>query len=366
MDTLRMHKTVLTDGAHQKLDGFDSSVKQLQVHEAYADDALDNYKIIDYNNSELSASFEGDSKWRPHLNWNFLSWNLQQQKVNKQANQREIAWQKVADKLGPLLSSSTTIGHTFGANSSLSPSAEECHEKVPFLSSSKRNLVQKRKLLTSKRNIEAKKFVSRGTDAEGFTLNGRCHSVDDWPDRPGGSSSSFESDLPSPTPSEQLATFVVRQSPVSLYGGLGRSTRSLASSANSIQHSQNNNCDKQHIAKDDESTYNGAEMTAYSRATCSPPLLTNFEFSNNQRAAFASRQNPNVPNAFNLDLNANPRKLYKANYNNNLLNVEEAAQYYYDYRRAKTRCVIVSGTIVALIILLFALITLMALGILPR
>lgn len=82
----------------------------------------------------LEQSYERDSKWRPHLSWSFLSWSLQQ-RMEEQAAQREFAWRKIADKLGPLLISET--GCTFGqgdfiASITKDQSNERAHERQPI------------------------------------------------------------------------------------------------------------------------------------------------------------------------------------------------------------------------------------------
>lgn len=65
---------------------------------------------------DLDASYERDSRWKPHLSWSFFSWSLQQ-KMEEQAVRRELAWQRVVDKLGPLLIH----------NSNYSSIIQDCH-----------------------------------------------------------------------------------------------------------------------------------------------------------------------------------------------------------------------------------------------
>lgn len=81
-------------------------------------------------------SYERDSRWMPKLSWTYPDWTLQQ-RMETQAAQREQAWQKIADKLGPLL-----IGSSFGQSDHIVRDIDEdeeylerAYEKAPLLSS---------------------------------------------------------------------------------------------------------------------------------------------------------------------------------------------------------------------------------------
>lgn len=50
----------------------------------------------------MDLSYERESQWRPHLSWTFSSCSLQQQ-MEEQAAQRELAWQKLTDRLGSIM-----------------------------------------------------------------------------------------------------------------------------------------------------------------------------------------------------------------------------------------------------------------------
>lgn len=88
----------------------------------------------EFNPSEptFEQSFERDSRWKPHLSWSYLSWKLQQ-RMEEQAVERELAWQRIADKLGPLIISSDG-GLTFGRNDYASPEEanDRAQERTPF------------------------------------------------------------------------------------------------------------------------------------------------------------------------------------------------------------------------------------------
>lgn len=78
-------------------------------------------------------SYERDSRWLPHLSWSFI-----EQRMERQAAQREQAWQKIADKLGPLLI--PDVGCSFGQSDYISRdieeqdyAAERAYEKAPLL-----------------------------------------------------------------------------------------------------------------------------------------------------------------------------------------------------------------------------------------
>lgn len=86
-------------------------------------------------------SYERDSRWMPHLSWAYPDLTLQQ-RMEQQAAQRE-AWQKIADKLGPLLIGSD-IGGSYGQSDYISRDIcededylERAYEKAPLLSSAK-------------------------------------------------------------------------------------------------------------------------------------------------------------------------------------------------------------------------------------
>lgn len=87
-------------------------------------------------------SYERDSRWQPHLSWAYPDLTLQQ-RMQQQAAQREQAWQKIADKLGPLLIGSD-IGGSYGQSDYISRDIcedqdylERAYEKAPLLSSAK-------------------------------------------------------------------------------------------------------------------------------------------------------------------------------------------------------------------------------------
>lgn len=87
-------------------------------------------------------SYERDSRWQPHLSWAYPDLTLQQ-RMQQQAAQREQAWQKIADKLGPLLIGSD-IGSSYGQSDYISRDIcedqeylERAYEKAPLLSSAK-------------------------------------------------------------------------------------------------------------------------------------------------------------------------------------------------------------------------------------
>lgn len=46
----------------------------------------------------MDLKYEHESQWRPHLSWTFSSCSLQQQ-MEEQAAQRELAWQKLTNRL---------------------------------------------------------------------------------------------------------------------------------------------------------------------------------------------------------------------------------------------------------------------------
>ena len=81
-------------------------------------------------------SYERDSRWMPHLGWNFSDWNLQE-KMEQQALQREQTWQRIADKLGSLLI--TEAGCSFGQSDYIVRDIEDqdyldrAYEKAPLL-----------------------------------------------------------------------------------------------------------------------------------------------------------------------------------------------------------------------------------------
>lgn len=80
----------------------------------------------------LEQSYERDSRWKPHLSWSYLSWKLQQ-RMEEQQLQRELAWQRIADKLGPLIISSDG-GLTFGqaVDYDAEGANERAQERSPF------------------------------------------------------------------------------------------------------------------------------------------------------------------------------------------------------------------------------------------
>lgn len=89
-------------------------------------------------------SYERDSRWMPHLSWTYPDWT-HQEKMAQQAAQREMAWQRIADKLGPLLIGSDVTGVLHGGGGSLGQSdyidrdildqdhEERAYEKAPLL-----------------------------------------------------------------------------------------------------------------------------------------------------------------------------------------------------------------------------------------
>lgn len=89
-------------------------------------------------------SYERDSRWMPHLSWTFPDWTLQE-KMAQQAVQREQAWQRIADKLGPLLIGPDVMSKGGGSSGSLGQSdyivrdiedqdyQERAYEKAPLL-----------------------------------------------------------------------------------------------------------------------------------------------------------------------------------------------------------------------------------------
>jgi hypothetical protein len=87
-------------------------------------------------------SYERDSRWMPHLSWAYPDLSLQQQ-MKQQAAQREQAWQKIADKLGPLLLGSDIGGsyeqsyYISGDHSEDQDYLDRAYEKAPLLSSAK-------------------------------------------------------------------------------------------------------------------------------------------------------------------------------------------------------------------------------------
>lgn len=92
-------------------------------------------------------SYERDSRWMPHLSWSHLDWSLQQ-KMEQQAAQREQTWQKIADKLGPLLVAGDASGCSFGQSDYIVRDIEDqdylekAYEKAPLLATqtSRQNL----------------------------------------------------------------------------------------------------------------------------------------------------------------------------------------------------------------------------------
>lgn len=81
-------------------------------------------------------SYERDSRWMPHLSWTHLDGSLQE-RMERQAGRKELAWQKIADKLGPLL---VMDGGSLGQSDYIvkdydqdQDSQERAYEKAPLL-----------------------------------------------------------------------------------------------------------------------------------------------------------------------------------------------------------------------------------------
>lgn len=99
---------------------------------------------------ESAHSYERESRWKPHLSWSFLSWSLQQ-RMEEQAAQRELVWQKIADKLGPMLVADG--GLTFGQNDfSTNLTDDRPNERLPIVSHNQSTYQSNQKDISSRRS----------------------------------------------------------------------------------------------------------------------------------------------------------------------------------------------------------------------
>jgi len=301
-------------------------------------------KLTQKNESEsaehLVQSYERDGRWKPHLSWSFLSWSLQQ-RMEEQAAQRELAWQRIADKLGPLLT--TEAGYAFGGprdyGSELSD--ERRYERVPFVSNHSPTDPSNRRLGMHKHTINQCQplMKDRANKGNRFTLNGGCD-YDHRHQHLRASSVGSESR----TADHAADAFNLRQCSISDYGGLSSSKYS------------SENCQVSKLSLND-----GIAIDGHKEEVRSPAKRENDHTCTSATCNFNSEQGWNSYSFLDDKDNQVGRNLKRHN-----RKYEEEAKYYQYHRKARKRCLTVSGLLVSSMALLIIIVTLMALGVLHR